>query len=731
MDCHCKDHLPGEWHSHKDCDCAHHEHPTYTFVITKVMEDDPGMGTVYISKAFMEELALDDGDPVELVDAGGVVLQARSHPNPWVDTRMISLDKDTMETVGFQLFSQVKLRKTACADSETLTLEVPSGVNVSRMQLREMLERADGAVATGREYLTLTTDRGEEIRFRIVQVVPDTFSRISRFTLVNLVDTEGETYVCRKDTFFSDVGGLHDAVHKVREVVQLPLRHPEIFVKLGIDPPRGVLLHGPSGTGKTLIARAVAGETGCYFKSIIGTEIMDKHYGESEAKLRAAFEKAYQNAPAIIFIDEIDALAPRRDTAEGEVERRVTAQLLALMDGMEDRGAVIVLAATNLPNNLDHALRRPGRFDREILVGVPDRDGRKEILQIHTRNMPLGDAVLEDLAEKTHGFVGADLKALCQEAGYKALRRILPGLEDTDQALSDDFLEEIQVDNRDFEEALKEMRPSSSRNFEIDLRGSGWKHVAGYAAEIEFMKEMILWPLQNLPFLKGMGVSHPEGVIITGPSGVGKTLMARSLAKESGFNVIEIRGPELISKFMGESERNIRELFRQARQMAPTIVILDGLDSMTSSGWSDSKVIDRVVNQLVMEMNAITSEKPILVVAATNRAEDLPPALRATGRFGQELRLNLPNSADRALMFEKYLCKERVRYAGAFDVAAAGAESLTGGDIEEVCRRVILQAARCALNTNPDPTCHVTISEDELLKMLDRWKLTAGLRAGR
>ena len=419
MECHCKDHLPGEWHSHKDCDCHEHEHPAYAFVITKVMEEDPGSGTVYISPTFMENLMLEEGDPVEILGPQGCVVQARSHPNRWIDTRMISFDVHTMEVGNFQLFGQVKLRKAICIDTESVELEVPVNVTLSRLKLREKLEALQGSVLTGRSYVTIKTDRGKEVKLRIVATEPREVSRVARSTTFTFIDVHGEDYVSPNDTSFEDVGGLHDAVRRVREVVQLPLRHPEIFERLGIAPPRGVLLHGPSGTGKTLIARAVAGETGCYFKNISGSEIMDKHYGESEAKLRAAFENAYENAPAIIFIDEIDALAPRRDTAEAEVERRVTAQLLALMDGMQDRGQVIVLAATNLPNVLDHALRRPGRFDREILIGVPDRSGRGEILKIHTRDMPLGEVDVEELAERTHGFVGADIMALCRKPGTK------------------------------------------------------------------------------------------------------------------------------------------------------------------------------------------------------------------------------------------------------------------------------------------------------------------------
>jgi transitional endoplasmic reticulum ATPase len=698
------------------------------------MEEDPGTGTAYISSDFMEKLQVTDGEAVEIVDYGGFVVQARSHPNPWVDTRMISIDKNTVEKTGLQLFGQVKLRKTSCTDSESVTLEVPDGVNVTRMQLQSMLDRADGAIISGQDHINLKTNRGMEVRFGIKACEPPDISRISHCTRIELVDTEGRDYVSRKDTTFDDVGGLDEAIKKVREVVQLPLRHPEVFFQLGIDPPRGVLLHGPSGTGKTLIARAVAGETGCWFKGIIGTEIMDKHYGESEAKLRAAFEEAYDHAPAIIFIDEVDALAPRRDTADGDVERRVTAQLLAIMDGMEDRGQVIVLAATNMPNVLDPALRRPGRFDREILIGVPDQNGRKKILEIHTRDMPLGSVDLNDLADRTHGFVGADVKALCREASYKALRRMLPGLEDTDQKLSDDFLDALRIENQDFEEALKEMSPSSGRNFEVNLKGAGWDRIAGYGASMEFLKEMVLWPLQNVKYLSNIGVGHLEGLLLTGPPGVGKTLMARSLAKESRFNVIEIRGPELISKYMGDSERNVRELFRQAREMAPTVVILDGADAMTSSGVSGgegSRLIDRVANQLVQEMNVIDSESPVLVVAICHRADDLPPSLRATGRFGTELSLKLPDSSDRAALYTMYLNRDRISFQGDLVVLARDSDGLSAGDIKEVCSRAVLQAARHSIDRASSGSTELSLSEDDVLKALDRWKLTANVTNSR
>ncbi len=724
MDCHCKDHLPGSWHSHEDCDCHKNEHPTYTFVITKVMEQDPGTRTVFISSVFMEKLELTDGDPVEILDTGGCIAQAKPHPNAWIDTRMVSLDKNTMEENKFQLYSQVKLRKARCPESELVTLEAPQGCSISRPQIRTMLEKLSGAILIGSGNLSLKDNRGVTISFRIVSTEPCSVSRISPRTRVKLVDEEGNEFLSRADTTFADVGGLDEAIRKVREVVQLPLQHPQIFYRLGIDPPRGVLLHGPSGTGKTLIARAVAGETGCWFRSVIGTEIMDKHYGESEAKLRAAFDEASKNAPSILFIDEIDALAPRRDTAEGEVERRVTAQLLALMDGMTDRGQVMVIAATNLPNNLDPALRRPGRFDREVLIGTPDMAGRRKILEIHTKDMPLGNVNMDEIAERTHGFVGADIKALCQEAGYQAMRRILPGIENTPQQLSEDFLEALTVEVEDFYEALKDMRPSSGRNFEVNLKRAGWDFVAGYEKEKTYVEQTVLWPLQHAKTLDKIGMSRPEGLLITGPSGVGKSLFARSMAKESGFNVIEIRTPELLSKYMGESEKNVRELFRQARQMAPTVLILDGVDSFSSRGWSDAKYIDRIVNQLVMEMNSNVDSKPILVVGTAIQTFDLPPALTATGRFTNELRLKLPSDEDLKSLFSKFLKTDHISFDGDIDRLTDQACGLSCADVEEICRRAVLMGAKKEMRLDSELNASVVLTQPDLDDALAEWKST-------
>jgi transitional endoplasmic reticulum ATPase len=423
-----------------------------------------------------------------------------------------------------------------------------------------------------------------------------------------------------------------------------------------------------------------------------------------------------------LFIDEIDALAPKRDTVEGEVEKRITAQLLALMDGMEDRGAVMVLAATNLPNALDPALRRPGRFDREVFIGPPDRVGRREILEIHTRDMPLENVDLAELAERTHGFVGADIKALCQEAGFKALRRVLPGLEDTEQRLSEDFLDAVSICGEDFAEAVKEMRPSAGRGFESDVSRAGWNRIAGYEKAVEFLKDTVLWPMRNADALTGLGVGAITGMLITGPSGVGKTLFAETIAKESAANVIVIRGPELISKYMGESERNIRDLFRRARELAPTVLLLDGVDSMTDTGWSDSKVIDRIVDQIVMEMNALDDSKPVFVVATASRADRLPPALRASGKLGRELKLDIPAVEDRVGLLKMYLGKPSVRLDADLEEIAKMCDGFTPGDIEEAARRTLLHCAKKAIERLGSAPDHLNIGFEEIASAMDYGK---------
>src|SRR5918998_1418883 len=466
---------------------------------------------------------------------------------------------------------------------------------------------------------------------------------------------KGETLRGVPQVAYEDIGGLKDEIQKVREMIELPLRHPEIFEKLGIEAPKGVLLYGPPGTGKTLLAKAVANESNAHFISISGPEIMSKFYGESEARLREIFKEAKEKAPSIIFIDEIDSIAPKREEVTGEVERRVVSQLLSLMDGLEARGKVIVIAATNRPNAIDPALRRPGRFDREIEIKVPDKRGRLEILQIHTRNMPLDTDVDQDkVAAVTHGFVGADLEYLCKEAAMKCLRRLLPELNLEDEKLSPEVLNKLVVTMSDFENAVKEVMPSAMREVYLESPDIPWTTIGGLEEVKRELQEAVEWPLRYPDLYTKLGHAMPKGLLMHGPSGTGKTLLAKAVATESEANFISVRGPELLSKWVGESERGIREIFRRARQAAPCVVFFDEIDSIapTRGMGGDSMVTERVVSQLLTELDGIQALSGVVVIAATNRADMIDPALLRPGRFDKIVFVPMPDKVARQRILE-------------------------------------------------------------------------------
>ncbi|MEI7703325.1 MAG: CDC48 family AAA ATPase [Deltaproteobacteria bacterium] len=497
---------------------------------------------------------------------------------------------------------------------------------------------------------------------------------------------------------YEDVGGLRKEIRRVREMIELPLRHPQLFERLGIDAPKGVLLHGPPGTGKTLLARAVAHETEAAFITVSGPEVIHKFYGESEAKLRGIFEQARKSAPCIIFIDEIDAIAPKRENVQGEVEKRVVAQLLALMDGLASRGQIIVIAATNLPNLLDPALRRPGRFDREIEIGIPDAGGRRGILEIHTRGMPLTDDVdLDRLAAITHGFVGADLEALCREAAMTTLRGVMPEMDLASQEIPFEVLTSLQVSMAHFVSALSEIEPSAVREVFVEVPDVRWDQVGGLESVKRELREAVEWPLIHGALLERAGVSPAKGILLHGPPGTGKTLLAKAVASQSGVNFISVKGPALLSKFVGESERGIREVFKKARQAAPCIIFFDEIDALAptrNAGGSDSNVSQRVISQLLTEMDGVEELKGVLVVAATNRKDILDPALLRPGRFDLILEVPPPDAAGRTQIFGVHLAGKPV--APGVDVAALvqRTEGFTGAEIETVCDRAALLAVR-------------------------------------
>ncbi len=508
------------------------------------------------------------------------------------------------------------------------------------------------------------------------------------------------------DINYEDIGGLQEEIKKVREMVELPLKHPEIFERLGVEAPKGVLLHGPPGTGKTLLARAVASETNSNFTVINGPEIMSKFYGESEKNLRTAFEEAEKNAPAIIFIDEIDAIASKREEVHGEVERRVVAQLLGLMDGLKNRGKVVVIAATNRENSLDPALRRPGRFDREIEIGVPSAEGRLEILKIHTRGMPLTKNVsLKDIAKITHGFVGADLSALAKEAAMVVLRRVLPDLnlsKEKKESIPKEILEKLVVTRKDFKEALKIVRPSAMREVLVETPDVSWEDIGGLEEIKERLEEAIEWPLKKPEIFKRMGITPPKGILLYGAPGTGKTMLAKAVAKESEANFILVNGPSLLSKWVGESEKAIREIFRKARQTAPTILFFDEIDALAprrgmSSG--DSRVGERMVNQLLTEMDGLESLNDVVIIAATNRPDIVDPALLRPGRFDRIIMAPVPDEKAREKIFEVHLKGMPLNKNIQIKELAKKTEGYVGADIEGLCREAAMIALREKLDT--------------------------------
>ncbi|MFH1101746.1 MAG: CDC48 family AAA ATPase [Methanobacteriota archaeon] len=628
--------------------------------VSEAFQQDVGYGRARIDHQTRIDLDLSIGDVIEIEGAKlTAAVVWRAHPSD-ESKAIIRIDNLTRKNAGTGLGDRVKIKRAEVKEAKEVILaplisegqQIQFGAGIEHLIQKGLLKRpltkGDSVVIPGIALF------GSALPFVIVDVKPAGIVSISELTQLQVREEAAKVSEEVSRVSYEDIGGLHDELSKVREMIELPLKHPELFDRLGIDPPKGVLLHGPPGTGKTLIAKAVANESGASFYTINGPEIMSKFYGQSEENLRKIFEEAEKNAPSIIFIDEVDAIAPKRSEVHGEVERRVVSQLLTLMDGLKGRGKVIVIAATNIPDAIDPALRRPGRFDREIRIDVPDRQGRKEILQIHTRGMPMTEECnLDALAEITYGFVGADLSALAREAAMSALRRYLPEI-DLEKPIPVDVLEKMIVTMDDFKNAHRGIEPSAMREFFIEIPKITWNDIGGLEDAKQHLKEAVEWPLKYPDMFKRMGIRPPHGILLYGPPGSGKTLLAKAVANESQANFISIKGPEVMSKWVGESEKAVRELFKKARQVAPTIVFLDELDAIAPKRgmYSGSHVTDSVVNQLLTSIDGLESMAGVVVIGATNRPDIIDQGLLRPGRFDKMILTKSPDEKARLDIFK-------------------------------------------------------------------------------
>jgi len=625
---------------------------TLSLKVLEAYTRDVGRGVARIDYDSMDSLGASTGDVIEIKGKRRTVAKCLPLYPSDEGKGIIRVDGLVRNNAGIAIGDTVAVRKIKAVAAEKVVVAPLEAIPpIDERYLADALE----SVPLIKGDNVMVPYFGGRLTFQVIGVTPAADAVLVTQKTVFHIAEKGETLRGVPQVTYEDIGGLTDEIKKVREMIELPLRHPEIFEKLGIEAPKGVLLYGPPGTGKTLLAKAVANESNAHFISISGPEIMSKFYGESEARLREIFKEAKEKSPSIIFIDEIDSIAPKREEVTGEVERRVVSQLLSLMDGLEARGKVIVISATNRPNAIDPALRRPGRFDREIEIKVPDKKGRKDILMIHTRNMPLSDDVnLDKIASISHGYVGADLEYLCKEGAMKCLRRLLPELNLEDEKLPPETLDKLIVNGEDFQNALKEVTPSGMREVFIENPDVSWEEVGGLETVKLELQEAVEWPMKYPTLYSKLGHRMPRGILLHGPSGTGKTLLAKAVATESEANFISVRGPELLSKWVGESERGIREIFRRARQASPCVIFFDEIDSIAPvrGVGGETAVTERVVSQLLTELDGIESLHGVVVLAATNRADMIDTALLRPGRFDKIILVPLPDKEGRKKILE-------------------------------------------------------------------------------
>ncbi|WP_284014130.1 CDC48 family AAA ATPase [Halobaculum litoreum] len=680
--------------------------------VKPLKQKDAGRRLAAIDRVAAEELDLSGGDYIRIEgDSTAIARVWPGYPED-DDTGVVRIDGQLRQEAGVGIDDRVTVEAADVEPAERITIALPQQFGIRGNVGSIIRDKLSGQPVTQGQTIRFPLGLGlmgggsQAVPLKIASTKPSGTVVITDSTEVDIsekpaeqiADTAGGAGAETPDVTYEDIGGLDDELEQVREMIELPMRHPELFKRLGIEPPKGVLLHGPPGTGKTLIAKAVANEIDAHFQTLSGPEIMSKYYGESEEQLREVFEEAAENAPAIVFMDELDSIAPKREEAGGDVERRVVAQLLSLMDGLEERGEVVVIGATNRVDAIDPALRRGGRFDREIEVGVPDRDGRKEILQVHTRNMPLADDIdIDEYAETTHGFVGADLESLAKEAGMNALRRIRPQIDLEDDEIDAEVLESIQVTGGDMKEALKGIEPSALREVFVEVPDVTWEDVGGLEDTKERLRETIQWPLDYPEVFEAMDMQSAKGVLMYGPPGTGKTLLAKAVANESDSNFISVKGPELLNKYVGESEKGVREIFSKARENAPTIVFFDEIDAIATErgrNSGDSGVSERVVSQLLTELDGLETLEDVVVIATTNRPDLIDNALLRPGRLDRHVHVPVPEEDGRRKIFAVHTQHKPLADDVDLERLARKTKGYVGADIEAVCREASMNATR-------------------------------------
>jgi transitional endoplasmic reticulum ATPase len=683
-----------------------------TLKVAEVAEQhDVGRKIARVDPEVAERMGISTGDALELSSLGkkSIVL---SWPAKERDRGkgLVRIDGYTRNKLDVGINDTVDVRKVESKVARSITFAPTEPLRIVGAE-QYLVEYLNGTLMTKGDTVPINV-MGQRIDLVVISTNPSGPVIVSNSTKITVSEESAKAVQLTKEggvpsITYEDIGGIRNEVTRVREMIELPLRHPELFRRLGVEAPKGVLLHGPPGTGKTLLAKAVANETNANFYTIGGPEIMSKFYGESEEKLRNIFEQAEKNAPSIIFIDEIDSIAPKREEVSGEVERRIVSQLLSLMDGMSSRGKVVVIGATNRVNAIDPALRRPGRFDREIEIGVPDRDGRLEILQIHTRGMPLDkDVNLEKLADISHGFVGADLQALSKEAAMRALRKVLPEIDLSSESIPADTLKKIIVNMQDFMDVIKEMEPSAMREVFVEVPNVKWEDIGGLPSIKQELQEAVEWPLKYQGVFTYADATPPKGILLYGPPGTGKTLMAKAAANESEANFISIKGPELLSKWVGESEKGVREVFRKARQAAPCIIFFDELDAIAPSrgaDFGDSHVTERVISQLLTELDGLEILTNVIVIGATNRPDIIDLALLRPGRFDRLLYVPPPDRDSRIEIIKIHTTKKPLAEDVKVEELADHTDSYTGADIASLSSAAVMLALREHVSKYQDP----------------------------